>query len=77
MTLKALRESKNLTQEVLARRAVGSDGEPLSLSTVRNIEAGRVPDPRYGTLEALAAVLDVGVEDLAAAVRESVEAAAA
>jgi transcriptional regulator with XRE-family HTH domain len=57
--LKELRAKKRMTQEALARAA------GLSLSAVVQLEAGRVPDPRVGTLRKIAKALGVSLDALA------------
>ena len=61
--LHRLREAGKLTQEGLARAA------GISRFGYRNIECGK-SIPRAGTLQALAAALSVGVEELVSPVRE-------
>jgi transcriptional regulator with XRE-family HTH domain len=53
--LKALREKKGLTQEALARAA------GLSLGHVARLEQGRVCDPGWSVVKALAKALGVSV----------------
>jgi transcriptional regulator with XRE-family HTH domain len=52
------RKALGLTQEELARRA------SLSLGVVHRLEAGRIRDPHYSTLEAMAGALGVDVGEL-------------
>lgn len=61
--LHRLREAGKLTQEALARAA------GISRFGYRNIESGK-SIPRAGTLQALAAALSVGVEELVSPIRE-------
>jgi len=58
--LRALRQSRGLTQEVLAERA------GVSSVTIGQIERGAA-DPRLGTVEALAEALEVSPPELLAA----------
>jgi transcriptional regulator with XRE-family HTH domain len=57
--LKELRAAAGLTQQQLAVAA------GLSVSAVTQIEAGKIPDPRVGTLRKLARALGVTLDDLA------------
>jgi transcriptional regulator with XRE-family HTH domain len=57
--LKRLRKAKDMTQQALATAA------GLSISVVVQIESGKIPDPRVGTLRKLAKALGVGLLDLA------------
>lgn len=68
MTLRELRESKGLTQVELAAAA------GCEQTTISQLELGKVGDPRYSTVEALAGVLDVTPAVVAAAIREAVAA---
>lgn len=57
--LKQLRKATGLTQQALATAA------GMSISVVVQIESGKIPDPRVGTLKRLAKALGVGLLDLA------------
>jgi transcriptional regulator with XRE-family HTH domain len=57
--LKELRNKAGMTQQALATVA------GLSISAIIHIEAGRIPDPRLSTLQALARALGCKVDDLA------------
>jgi transcriptional regulator with XRE-family HTH domain len=56
--LKQLRTAAKLTQQALAVKA------GLSVSAVIHIEAGRVPDPRVRTIQAIARALGVTVDEI-------------
>lgn len=71
MTLRELRERAQLTQDGVAL-ATG-----LPQSTVSALESGKVINPRIDTLEKLAAAYIVTLDDVVAAVRETVAEAAA
>jgi DNA-binding XRE family transcriptional regulator len=58
--LQRLRDARKLSQEELARRS------GLSVSTIRQIEQGRAPDPRISTVAALARGLGVTFDALLA-----------
>ena len=62
MTLRQMRESRTLTQEQVAAET------GLDQTTISQIENGRVRDPRYSTLVALASVYRVSVEEIASAI---------
>jgi transcriptional regulator with XRE-family HTH domain len=56
--VKELAQERGLTTEALARES------GVKFSTVRNIWQGRVEDPNYSTLSAIARALNVRIEDL-------------
>jgi transcriptional regulator with XRE-family HTH domain len=56
--VKALRESKGMTQQDLAHAA------DLSMSIISQIEQGKRPDPRVSTLRGIANALQVTLDDL-------------
>jgi transcriptional regulator with XRE-family HTH domain len=53
-----LRDEAHMSQQALAEAA------KLSLSIVSQLERGKVKDPRYSTLRAIAGVFGVKVKDL-------------
>lgn len=71
MTLRDLREKKRLSQAEVAER-----GE-LEQTTVSQLELGKISDPRHSTLQKLAAVYGVRIEQVADALAQSVKQAAA
>jgi transcriptional regulator with XRE-family HTH domain len=70
MTLREMREAAGLTQEAAAARAGVRQG------VISQVELGKIANPALTTLEAFARAYDKSLEEIAAAVRESVEAAA-
>jgi transcriptional regulator with XRE-family HTH domain len=58
--VKDFREKLGMSQQELATRA------DVALSVITNLEQGLTPDPRVGTILAIADVLRVGVEALTA-----------
>lgn len=56
--VKELARERGLTTEELAIKS------GVKMSTVRNLWQGRTTDPAYSTLRAIAAALEVRVEDL-------------
>ncbi|HEU4322025.1 MAG TPA: helix-turn-helix transcriptional regulator [Roseiflexaceae bacterium] len=56
--VKELAKARGLTTEELAIKS------GVKMSTVRNLWQGRTADPAYSTLRAIAAALEVRVEDL-------------
>lgn len=71
MTLRELRRQTGLTQEQAAERTT------LSQEGISAIERGRVTNPRLDTLEKIATAYGVTLDDVVAAVRETVAEAAA
>jgi transcriptional regulator with XRE-family HTH domain len=69
MSLRALREAANLTQEQLAERT------GLHQTTISQLETGKNKDARYSTLEKLADAMNVSVEAVAAALTKNAEVA--
>lgn len=63
MTLRELRESRKLTQAELA------DQSGCEQTTISQLELGKVRDPRYSTIEAIAGVLNTTPAVVAAAIR--------
>ena len=63
--IKDLAKERGWTAEELARRA------NLKVSTVQNLWQGRIDDPRYSTLKALALALNVPVESLETVTEEA------
>lgn len=70
MTLRALRRQVGLTQEQAAERTT------LSQEAISAIELGKVANPRIDTLQKLAGAYGVPLDDVVAAVRETVAEAA-
>lgn len=56
--VKELARERGMTSEELALKS------GVKISTVRNLWQGRVRDPNYSTLSAIARALDVRIEDL-------------
>lgn len=56
--VKELARAKGMTSEELAAKS------GVKISTVRNIWQGRVGDPSYSTLSAIAKALECSIEDL-------------
>jgi len=56
--VKELARAKGMTSEELSMKS------GVKISTVRNIWQGRVTDPSYSTLSAIARALDVSIEEL-------------
>lgn len=71
MTLRELRERKNLTQAEVAERG---DVEQV---TVSQLELGKIRDPRISTLEKLAGVYGVALKTVREALTESINEAEA
>jgi transcriptional regulator with XRE-family HTH domain len=71
MNLRALRESKHLTQDQVAERG------NINQATVSQLELGKICDPRHSTLAALAMVYGVPVQDVVDALNESIDEAEA
>jgi transcriptional regulator with XRE-family HTH domain len=65
MTLRQLREDKGLTQEELAAAA------GCEQTTISQLECGKVRDPRYSTVAALAKVLKTSTSIVMASIAES------
>ena len=70
MTLRELREKKKLSQAEVAER-----GE-LEQTTVSQLELGKIRDPRHSTIQKLAKVYGVRLQDVVDALGHSVEQAA-
>lgn len=70
MTLKALREGAGLTLKTVAARC------EMHKQYVSLLELGGVPNPRYVTVEKLAAALASDTKSVYLAIRESVRARA-
>lgn len=70
MNLRALRETANLTQEVLASRA------GMRQSAISALENGKVPNPTIDTVQALAQALSKTTDEIIDAVRASASEAA-
>ena len=66
MTLAARRKALGLTQDDVAQRA------PMPQSTVSALERGVIPNPGIDAIEGLARALDWTVQDVVAALRETV-----
>jgi transcriptional regulator with XRE-family HTH domain len=66
--IRSMRKAKGFTQEQLAYRA------GMTLAVVRNIEQGKVDNPEWRTIRALARVLGASLDDLAVAADEPAEA---
>lgn len=64
--MRILRESKGLTQAVLAQRA----GVPQSV--ISDIESGKTKAPRIDTIKAIAAVLGVTMDEIVEAINATV-----
>jgi len=71
MTLRELREKKNLSQAQVATRG------DIEQTTVSQLELGKIQDPRSSTLQALASVYGVRLQAVVDALAESIEQAAA
>jgi transcriptional regulator with XRE-family HTH domain len=59
--VKELARARAMSSEELARKS------GVKISTVRNVWQNRVNDPNYSTLSAIAAALDVAIEELVVA----------
>jgi transcriptional regulator with XRE-family HTH domain len=66
-SLRASRGPRSLT-EVAAQAGISPE-------TLRKIETGRLPSPAFGVVAALAGVLDLSLDDLAARLAEEVDTA--
>lgn len=62
MTLRQLREAAGLSQVRLARLA------DIEQTTISQLELGKIRKPTYITVRALARALNVGSDDIAAAI---------
>ena len=62
MNFRALREDAQLTQQQLAERS------GVQQTTISQLELGKVRDPQYSTVAALAEALNVPVEKVAKAI---------
>jgi transcriptional regulator with XRE-family HTH domain len=71
VTLRELRETKGLTQVQVA------DAGGIEQTTISQLELGKIQDPRHSTLQKLATVYDVEVQDVVAALAESIREAVA
>lgn len=69
MTFRDLREQAELTQAQLAERA------GVEQTTISQLELGKVRNPKYGTVEALALALGKDVREVAAAIAKTETAA--
>lgn len=68
MTFKELRASKGFCLGVDLAEATG-----LNRAAISQFDRGKVPDPRWSSIEALAAALDVTPQVVMRAIRESVK----
>ena len=68
MTVRELRERTGLSQAELAAAA------GCEQTTISQLELGKVRDPRYSTIAAVARALRVSVDELAAAIERTVAA---
>jgi transcriptional regulator with XRE-family HTH domain len=71
MTLRQMREASALTQQQVA------DASGLTQASISALELGKHSSPRLDTLQTLAAAYGVTLDELVAAVRETVAEAAA
>jgi transcriptional regulator with XRE-family HTH domain len=70
--IEAGRRLGSLLRAARANRDLGevANAAGMSPETLRKIETGRLPTPAFGTIAALSDVLDLPIQDLAAAWRD-------
>lgn len=73
MTLRELREKKQLSQQEVAKL---SDGE-IEQTTVSQLELGKVRDPRHSTMQRLAEVYGVRLQVISDSLAETIREAEA